>query len=43
MAMLENGEFVPIGGPFKLYMTLEGGWWSIFHIVFPGFKYWGDN
>ncbi len=38
-AILENGESVRIGGPFKLYMTLEGEWWSIFHIVFPGFKY----
>jgi len=38
-AVLENGESVRIGGPFKLYMTLESGWWSIFHIVFPGFKY----
>ena len=38
-AVLENGERVSIGGPFKLYMALEGGWWSIFHIVFPGFKY----
>jgi hypothetical protein len=38
-AVLENGETITIGGPFKLYMTLEGGWWSIFHIVFPGFTY----
>ncbi len=38
-AVLENGGSVHIGGPFKLYMTLESGWWSIFHIVFPGFKY----
>ena len=38
-AVLENGESIPIGGPFKLYMTLESGWWSIFHIVLPGFKY----
>ena len=38
-AVLENGESVPIGGHFKLYMTLEYGWWSIFHIVFPGFEY----
>jgi hypothetical protein len=38
-AVLENGEQVRIGGPFKLYMSNEGGWWSIFHIVFPGFKY----
>jgi len=38
-AVLENGETIRIGGPFKLYMTLEHGWWGIFHIVFPGFKY----
>ena len=38
-AVLENGDTVPIGGQFKLYMTLEYGWWSIFHIVFPGFEY----
>lgn len=38
-AVLENGEIIPIGGHFKLYMTLEVGWWSIFHIVFPGFEY----
>ena len=38
-AGLENGETVRIGGPFKLYMAFEGGWWSIFHIIFPGFTY----
>ncbi|HZY35908.1 MAG TPA: hypothetical protein VFE53_04625 [Mucilaginibacter sp.] len=38
-AGLENGEKVRIGGPFKLYMALDSGWWSIFHIIFPGFKY----
>jgi hypothetical protein len=38
-ACLENGETVRIGGPFKLYMSLEREWWSIFHIIFPGFKY----
>ena len=38
-AGLENGEKVVIQGPFKLYMQMEHGWWSIFHIVFPGFTY----
>jgi hypothetical protein len=38
-AGLENGESVRIGGGFKLYMALESGWWSIFHIIFPGFAY----
>jgi hypothetical protein len=39
IAVLENREKIPIGGPFKLYMSLEGGWWSIFHVIFPGFEY----
>lgn len=38
-AVLENGETIPIQGPFKLYFSLEADWWSIFHIIFPGFKY----
>lgn len=38
-AVLENGEVIDFAGPFKLYLTLEQGWWSIFHIVFPGFRY----
>ena len=38
-AVLESGETVTLQGPFKLYMSLDSGWWSIFHIVFPGFKY----
>ncbi|MDB4922100.1 hypothetical protein [Mucilaginibacter sp.] len=38
-AVLENGESVAIQGGFKLYLSNENGWWSIFHIVFPGFKY----
>jgi hypothetical protein len=38
-AVLENGETVVIQGVFKLYLSYESGWWSIFHIVFPGFKY----
>jgi len=38
-AVLENGETIRKGGPFKLYMSNEGGWWNIFHIVFPGFSY----
>lgn len=39
IAVLENGEKVTIAGPFKLYMTWEYDWWSIFHIAFPGFEY----
>jgi hypothetical protein len=38
-ALLENNEIVHFAGPFKLYVSFENGWWSIFHIVFPGFKY----
>jgi hypothetical protein len=38
-ARLDNGEKIRIGGPFKLYMALEHDWWSIFHVIFPGFTY----
>ncbi|HEY2584070.1 MAG TPA: hypothetical protein VGI43_19835 [Mucilaginibacter sp.] len=38
-AALENNEQADIRGPFKLYMSSTYGWWSIFHIVFPGFEY----
>jgi len=38
-AILENGEQVLIKGPFKLYLSLDYDWWSIVHIVFPGFEY----
>lgn len=38
-ATLENNEQADIRGPFKLYLSSTYGWWSIFHIVFPGFEY----
>ncbi len=38
-ATLENDEKIIIEGPFKLYMSSEHGWWSIFYFVFPGFEY----
>jgi hypothetical protein len=38
-AVLENGETIDFKGPFKFYMSLEFGSWSIFHIIFPGFEY----
>jgi hypothetical protein len=38
-AVLENNEVIHFEGPFKLYLSMENNWWSIFHIVFPGFKY----
>jgi hypothetical protein len=37
-AFLENGEFIQYQGPYKLYMHLEDGWWSIFNFIMPGFK-----
>lgn len=37
--ILENNEQLSIKGPFKLYLSLDYGWWSIAHIVFPGFEY----
>jgi hypothetical protein len=38
-AVLENNETIHFEGPFKLYFSVEDNWWSIFHLVFPGFKY----
>lgn len=38
-AVLESGEMVPVEGPFKLYMTNQGGWWNIFYFIFPGFTW----
>ncbi|MDN3581590.1 hypothetical protein [Mucilaginibacter flavus] len=38
-AVLENNEVIHFEGPFKIYLSLEQDWWSIFHVVFPGFKY----
>jgi hypothetical protein len=38
-ARIENGEYVHFEGPFKLYMSLEYGWWSICYFVFPGFEW----
>ena len=38
-AILENSEQIEFKGPFKLYLSSTYGWWSIFHIVFPGFEY----
>lgn len=36
-AILENNEVLPLEGSFKLYMSLEMGWWKIFHFIIPGF------
>ena len=38
-AMLENGELIHFDAPFKLYMSNEYGWWSIFYFIFPGFEW----
>jgi hypothetical protein len=38
-AVLESGEAIPIEGPFKLYMSCESKWWSIFYFIFPGFTW----
>ncbi|HET6994054.1 MAG TPA: hypothetical protein VFI06_03680 [Chitinophagaceae bacterium] len=38
-ARLENGEYIHISGPFKLYMINEFGLWQIFYFVFPGFAW----
>ena len=38
-ATLENGGNIILSGPFKFYLALEYGWWSIFHVIFPGFQY----
>jgi len=37
-AILENGERKTIEGPFKLYMTRDYDWWSIFYFVMAGFN-----
>lgn len=42
LGVLDDGEMVPIEGPFKLYMSNEGSWWGIFYFIFPGFT-WQDE
>ncbi len=37
-AILESGERKTIEGPFKLYMTRDYDWWSIFYFVMAGFE-----
>lgn len=38
-AVMESGEAVFVEGPFKLYLQNQGGWWSIFYFIFPGFTW----
>ncbi|MBK9731490.1 MAG: hypothetical protein IPO83_09400 [Chitinophagaceae bacterium] len=37
-AILESGERKSFEGPFKLYMALEYGWWSIVYFVMEGYN-----
>jgi len=41
-ALTENNEVIEFKGPFKLYFTLEYGWWSIYYFVIPGFEFTDD-
>jgi len=41
-AMMKDGSLKEIEGPFKLYLSWECGWWSIFYFVFPGFEWEAD-
>lgn len=36
-AILESGERKSFAGPFKLYMSLEYEWWSVYYFVMEGF------
>lgn len=38
-AISESGETIHVEGPFKLYLSSEAGWWSVFYFVFPGFSW----
>lgn len=38
-AVMENGENVRVEGPFKICLSMEYKWWSIFYFVFPGFNW----
>lgn len=37
-ATINNKETIAIKGNFKLYFSLEYGWWDIFYFSFPGFN-----
>lgn len=37
--VLDGGELMAVEGPFKLYLANQGGWWSIFYFIFPGFNW----
>ncbi len=38
-AILENGETVPVSGPYKLYMSSDSDFWQIYYFEFPGFSW----
>ena len=38
-AELENGETMPVSGPFKFYFEFSFGDWSIMYFVLPGWKW----
>ncbi len=37
-AILEGGEELIKKGPFKIYLSSEYDWWTVFSVVFPGFE-----
>ncbi len=38
-AVMENGEKIRMEGPFKICLSMEQTWWSIFYFVLPGFSW----
>ena len=38
-AVMENGETIHYEGSYKLYMSRENKWWTIFYFVMPGFEW----
>ena len=38
-AVMENGEVIHYEGPYKLYMSRQDKWWTIFYFVMPGFEW----
>ncbi|MGB8192941.1 MAG: hypothetical protein WCF67_13520 [Chitinophagaceae bacterium] len=43
LAVPEHGEPVKMEGPYKLYLSNEGAWWSIYYFVFPGFTWYDEQ
>lgn len=38
-AITERGDVMQYRGPFEIYLSNSGTWWSIFYFVFPGFAW----